>query len=153
MLGTLPGRAGPCRTASTPLPGGHVRDVTLTIADARREYDRFVPSDTIPHLVAAYGSRYREVMELSRSRPEWCARLADDSPVIGAELVWAARHEMADTLCDAVLRRTPLGALGYPGDQAAARAAAVMGEERGWSDTRTRDELETLRHFYEVASE
>ena len=73
--------------------------------------------------------------------------------MIGAELVWAARHEMAVTLCDAVIRRTPLGALGYPGDQAAARAAALMGEERGWSETRTRDELETLRRFYEVASE
>ena len=153
VLSTLPGRAGPCRTASIPLPGGHVRDVMLTIADARREYDRFVPSDTIPHLVAAYGSGYREVMELSRTRPEWCERLAGDSPVIGGELVWAARHEMAETLCDAVLRRTPLGALGYPGDQAAARAAALMGEERGWSETRTRDELESLRRFYEVASE
>ena len=39
VLSKLPGRAGPCRTASMPLPGGHVRDVMLTIADARREYD------------------------------------------------------------------------------------------------------------------
>ena len=72
----------PCRTASTPLPGGHVRDAALTIADARRDYDRFVPSDTIPHLVAAYGSGYREVMELAaHAGPSGATRLAADSPV------------------------------------------------------------------------
>jgi glycerol-3-phosphate dehydrogenase len=147
---TLPGQWRRCRTAAVPLPGGHVRDVALTIADARREYDDLVPSDTIPHLVAAYGSSYREVMELARTRRDWCTRLADNSPVIGAELVWAARHEMAETLCDAVLRRTPLGALGHPGDQAAARAAELMAAEHGWTDDRKRREVESLQRFYEI---
>ena len=148
VLRTLPGSWAPCRTASTPLPGGHVRDFALTVAEARRDYDTLVPSDTIPHLVAAYGSAYREVMDLARTRPEWCTRLASDSPVIGGELVWAARHEMAETLRDAVLRRTPLGALGYPGDQAAAQAADLIGAERGWSDERRTAELQSLRQFY-----
>jgi glycerol-3-phosphate dehydrogenase len=150
VLRTIPGSWAPCRTASTPLPGGHVRDLALAVAEARRDYDTLVPSDTIPHLVAAYGSAYREVMDLARTRPDWCARVADDSPVIGGELVWAVRHEMAETLCDAVLRRTPLGALGYPGDQAAARAAAVISAELQWSDERTQIELESLRQFYEA---
>jgi len=150
VIRTIPGSWAPCRTASTPLPGGHVRDLALAVAEARRDYDTLVPSDTIPHLVAAYGSAYREVMDLARTRPDWCARVAADSPVIGGELVWAVRHEMAETLCDAVLRRTPLGALGYPGDQAAARAAAIIGAERQWSDERTQMELGSLRQFYET---
>jgi glycerol-3-phosphate dehydrogenase len=140
-----------CRTAATPLPGGHVRDAALTIAEARRDYDDLLPSDTIPHLVAAYGSAYREVADLARARPEWSARLASDSPVVGAELAWAVRHEMAETLCDAVLRRTPLGALGYPGDQAVAGAAHIMGVERGWTEERKRREVEAVRQFYSVA--
>jgi glycerol-3-phosphate dehydrogenase len=118
------------------------------VAEARRDYDTLVPSDTIPHLVAAYGSAYRDVMELARTRPDWCTRLAPDSPVIGGELVWAVRHEMAETLCDAVLRRTPLGALGYPGDQAALRAAAIIAAERHWTDERTQMQLDSLRRFY-----
>src|SRR5262245_27681096 len=150
VLRTIPGAWAPCRTASTPLPGGHVRDLALTVAEARRDYDTLVPSDTIPHLVAAYGSAYREVMDLARTRPDWCGRVAADSPVIGGELVWAVRHEMAETLCDAVLRRTPLGALGYPGDQAAARAAAIVGAERQWGDERMQRELTSLRQFYEA---
>jgi glycerol-3-phosphate dehydrogenase len=148
VLCKVPGSWTPCRTASTPLPGGHVRDFALTVAEARRAYDTLVPSDTIPHLVAAYGSAYREVMDLARTRPDWCTRLSPDSPVIGGELVWAVRHEMAETLRDAVLRRTPLGALGYPGDQAAAQAADVVAVERGWSDERKKAEIDLLRQFY-----
>ena len=148
IMRVVPGSWAPCRTASTPLPGGHVRDVALTVAEARRDYDTLVPSDTIPHLVAAYGSAYREVMDLARTRSDWCDRVALDSPVIGGELVWAVRHEMAETLRDAVLRRTPLGALGYPGDQAAARAADIIAAERGWSGERTKAELDSLRQFY-----
>jgi glycerol-3-phosphate dehydrogenase len=148
VLRMVPGSWAPCRTASTPLPGGHVRDFALTVAEARRDYDTLVPSDTIPHLVAAYGSAYREVLDLARTRPDWCTRLARDSPVIGGELVWAVRHEMAETLRDAVLRRTPLGAVGYPGDLAAAQAAELVAAERGWSDARKTAELESLRQFY-----
>ena len=70
-----------------------------------------------------------------RPQPEWRTRVAPTSPVIGAELVWAVRKEMALTLADAVIRRTPLGALGYPGDAAARRARGrIVGAELGWSD-------------------
>src|SRR5256712_577490 len=111
-------------TASRPLPGGHIRAVGLAIADARREHDEGLPTDTIPHLIAAYGSRFRDVLDLAADRPDWRTRLAKDSPVIGAELVHAAREEIALTPADAVLRRTPPGAPGDPGDVAPERAAA-----------------------------
>src|SRR5204863_7795753 len=135
------------RTASTPLPGGSIRDVGLVIADARREHDEGLPSDTIPHLIAAYGSRYRDVIELAADRPDWRTRIAHDSPVIGAELVLAARKEMAPTLADIVVRRTPLGALGYPGDGPVARAAAIVGGELKWPDGRRRDEIAAVQRF------
>jgi glycerol-3-phosphate dehydrogenase len=61
--------------------------------------------------------------------------------VIGAELVWAVRKEMAVTLADAVVRRTPLAALGCPGDPALARAAAIVGDELKWPEDRRRQEI------------
>jgi glycerol-3-phosphate dehydrogenase len=140
----------PCRTGATPLPGGSVRDVGLAIADARREFDEGLPADTIPHLIAAYGSRFRDVMGIATARPDWRTRIAPHSPVIGAELVLAARKEMAPTLADVVIRRTPLGALGYPGDAPLERAAAIVGAELGWSDERRRDEIAGVRAFYRV---
>ena len=123
-------------------------DVAAAIADARGACDFELPNDTIPHLVAAYGSRYGDVLALCADRPDLRTRLADDSPVIGAELVWAARHEMALTLADAVIRRTPLGALGYPGDMAVDRAADLAGNELGWSIDRRRADVAALRRFY-----
>jgi len=144
--------AARCRTASTALPGGSIRDVGLAIADARREHDEGLPADTIPHLIAAYGSRYRDIIELAADRPDWRTRVAHDSPVIGAELILAARKEMAPTLADIVIRRTPIGALGYPGDEALARAAAIVGAELRWSDERRREEIAAIRNFYGVVT-
>jgi glycerol-3-phosphate dehydrogenase len=140
----------PCRTATHPLPGGSVRDLALTVGEARRDHDVGLPSDTIPHLVTAYGSRYRDVVDLAQDRPAWRTRLADASPVIGAELVWAARKEMVVTLADAVIRRTPLGALEYPGDAAVERAAQIVGGELGWTEERRREEMAAVKKFYEI---
>ena len=148
VLSKLQQKPVACRTALTPLPGGSLRDIGLAIADARREFDEGLPTDTIPHLIAAYGSRYRDVMEIAGHRQEWRTRLAPDSPVIGAELVLAARKEMAPTLADIVIRRTPLGALGHPGDPALARAAAIVGGELGWSEERRLQEIAAVDAFY-----
>src|SRR5205823_2009888 len=122
-------------------------DIGLAIAEARRQYDEGLPTDTIPHLIAAYGSRYRDVMEIAGNHQPWRTRLARESPVIGAELVLAARREMAPTLADIVIRRTPLGALGHPGPDALARAAAIVGAELGWSEDRRRQEIAAVDGF------
>jgi glycerol-3-phosphate dehydrogenase len=148
LLSKLQRTAVPCRTASTALPGGTIRDVGMTIAEARREHDEGLPSDTIPHLIAAYGSRYRDVLALAAKRPDWRTRIAHDSPVIGAQLVHAVRSEMAITLADAVIRRTPLGALGHPGGAGLERAASIVAAELKWSDDRRRAEIEAVNHFY-----
>jgi glycerol-3-phosphate dehydrogenase len=152
VLKKLQRPAVPCRTATTPLPGGTVRDLSLAIAEARRQYDQGLPSDTIPHLLAAYGSSYRDVLEAAANQPAWLTRVGAESPVIGAQLVWAVRHECAITLADAVIRRTPLGALGYPGDAAVDRAAEIVGGELGWSADRRREEIAGVREFYGIVN-
>ena len=148
LMSKLGQAAVPCHTATTALPGGGIRDVGFTIAEARRDHDAGLPSDTIPHLIGAYGSRYRDVLDVAATRPDWRTRIAKDSPVIGAQLVFAARREMALTLADMVLRRTPVGALGDPGDEALAKAAAIVGAELGWSDERQREEIASVKQFY-----
>ena len=146
-LRTLGRNAVASKTASTVLPGGDIADIGLAIAVARREHDEGLPTDTIPHLIAGYGSRYGEVLDLA-DRPELKKRVAKHSPVIGAELILAARHEMAMTLADAMIRRTPVGALGHPGDEAIDRAAAIVAAELRWSEERTRREIAAVKAFY-----
>jgi glycerol-3-phosphate dehydrogenase len=64
------------------------------------------------------------------------------------DLVDAVRDEMVVTLADAVIRRTPIGALGCPGDDDLARAAGIVGTELGWSAERTQQEIAAVRGFY-----
>jgi glycerol-3-phosphate dehydrogenase len=139
-----------CHTASTPLPGGGVRDLSKTLMAARKVAPPDVSEASLTHLTAAYGSRCHDVLRLCVDRPGLAASVGGGSPVIGAELVWAARHEMVVTLADAVIRRTPLGALGYPGDAPVEHAAALVGEELGWPDDQRRAERAQLQHFYDA---
>lgn len=69
--------------------------------------------------------------------------------LIGDDLLrHAASHEMVVTLADAVLRRTPLGALGRPDDETLAAAATVVGDALGWSTGRRLIEIDALNRFY-----
>jgi len=65
-------------------------------------------------------------------------------------IIHAIREEMAQTLADVVVRRTGLGAAGYPGDVASNNVANRIQAELGWSDERTAQELAALRRFYEI---
>lgn len=70
--------------------------------------------------------------------------------LMGDELLKeAAANEMVVTLEDAVVRRSPLGALGYPGDAAAARAADVVGAILGWDEAQKAREIVALTRFYQ----
>ena len=138
----------PCRTAETVLPGGSLRDAGAAVGEARREYDTGLPSDAIPHLLVAFGSRYRDVLHLTADRPDWRPGVAPGCPVIGAELVHAARTEMVTTLADAVVRRTALGALDEPAADVLGRVAAIVGVELGWAEERQRAEIAAVRTLY-----
>jgi glycerol-3-phosphate dehydrogenase len=65
-----------------------------------------------------------------------------------ALLVQAARDEMVMTLEDAVVRRTPLGALGHPGNDVLEHAAAIVGEVLGWDADRRRTEIDAVSRYY-----
>ena len=55
-----------------------------------------------------------------------------------------------ENVIDVIKVRGEFGALGHPGDPAAARAAAIVGDELGWSEDRRRQEIADLSAFYRV---
>lgn len=116
-----------------------------------------------PQIISVAGTKYttaRAVAErvadrvlVKLGRPMVPCRTADTllpcSSLTGdALLAAAARDEMVVTLEDAVVRRTPLGALGYPGDEATRHAAAVVGGVLGWDEARQEKEIAAVRRFY-----
>ena len=143
LLG-LPDRAAPAESPA--VRGG---DITDLAAYERTEPARWpLPPHTVCRLIAAYGTRYTAVAELAVARPQLADPLSAECAVTGAEIHYAARHEMALHLSDALLRRTGAGAGGHPGAAAVARAAGIMAEALDWSAERTASEISAVNACY-----
>ena len=87
---------------------------------------------------------------MAAADPALASPVADDTDIIGAQVVHAVRDEMGLTLEDVVVRRTALGAAGHPGDAAVAACAALMQRELHWPAERVADEIAGVRRFYEL---
>jgi glycerol-3-phosphate dehydrogenase len=134
--------AGAERTAEVALPGGD-RPVAELLTDAAESIGDEVVRH---HLVLAYGSRWRDVWSLGDDRPELRARLLPSHAVIGAEMVYGVKQEMAMTLGDLMIRRTHL-AFEMP-DQARAvapRVAQHIAPYLNWS----REKIEQALRAYD----
>jgi glycerol-3-phosphate dehydrogenase len=73
-----------------------------------------------------------------------------DAPDPADPVLQAINEEMAHTLADVVVRRTGLGAAGYPGEAVAADIARRMQQALGWTDQRRMSEIDQLKRFYEI---
>jgi glycerol-3-phosphate dehydrogenase len=99
--------------------------------------------------LAVYGSDAPAIQSMIRSDPQLGERLDPSLSYVAAEVVWAARHEMARTVEDALARRTRALFLNARSAIAMApRAAELMakelGRDRAW-------EAEQVEAFTELA--
>ncbi len=120
-----------CRTMHTPLPGS-MKHFPGFVQEALQSYP-MLDAATVEHLARAYGTRMDKITGLITEDTAMAAPLAAHLPEVGAQIRYAARHELALTLVDAVFRRTGLCTLGHPGAAALENAAAIMGQELGWN--------------------
>jgi glycerol-3-phosphate dehydrogenase len=100
--------------------------------------------------LAGYGSDAIRLDELMRAEPELAAPLHESLPVCGAQVVWAARHEMARTVDDVLARRTRALYLDAKAALAIAPAAArllavALGRDEAWQQRQ-------LDEFADIAS-
>jgi glycerol-3-phosphate dehydrogenase len=150
LAGSLLGHDARCRTATTPLTGGDIPAVSEFLASAEAdEQHPFLPAARV-RLARLYGTEWTRLSALARQDPHLAASLGTRCPTTGAELVFAAREEMALTLADAILRRTDAGSAGHPGRDALEHAAAVMGRELGWDAARQSQEIAAVERVYLV---
>jgi glycerol-3-phosphate dehydrogenase len=137
----------PCRTADTPLPGAAVEDRLRFRVD-------FVGRSTLPpkstaRLLRVYGARAAEVLRLAQSDAELSQVISEESGTVAAEVVYAFREELAETLADCLMRRTMVGLNGQLGLDALERAANIARKFLGWDDERVADEVEGYRSYVE----
>jgi glycerol-3-phosphate dehydrogenase len=93
-------------------------------------------------LVARHGTEATDVAELGRETG-LLGRLVDVDDPIEAEIVWAARHELALSIDDILSRRMRLSQeLPDRGASVAPRVAELLGAELGWDADRRRAEVD-----------
>ena len=101
----------PCRTQQLPLHGCMDQ-----------------PGDSL----SAYGSDASEIRVLAKQKADWGKLLHPDLPYIAAEVIWAARMEMARTVEDVLARRTRALFLDARASLAAAPlVASLLAQELG----------------------
>jgi glycerol-3-phosphate dehydrogenase len=98
--------------------------------------------DPSAHLQRRYGNRAGAVLALAASRSDLLEPIIDGLPYLGAEVLYAAREEMAVHLGDVLARRTRAAIQdARAATGAAAAVALIMAGELGWPDERTDAEV------------
>ncbi|MES1990014.1 MAG: glycerol-3-phosphate dehydrogenase/oxidase [Pseudomonadota bacterium] len=147
------GHTKKCETHCTPVYGGEIGRLKSFIVRAQKRHAH-LSSDIVENLVHFYGSRIDDVLATADERPDERAdllrRLVPDSPVIGAQIAHAIRHEMANHLSDIIFRRTGIGTLGNPGSDMLNRIADLMARELDWDETKQATEMAKTRGLFET---
>jgi glycerol-3-phosphate dehydrogenase len=134
----------PCRTETLMLVGGENYSEKTTAQFIRQSH---LPTDVSTHLDNTYGTRAGQLTNLIVAAPSLGDRLVAGHPFVGAEVVYAVRHEMARTLPDVLLRRIRLGLVDWRATLTALpTTAALMGDELGWTDTDRQTAETAFRH-------
>jgi glycerol-3-phosphate dehydrogenase len=134
-------------TDATPVYGGDIPRVEDFVREVVEGRPRAVPARSMRALARAHGSRYGDVLAHLDAEPAWAETLGR-SAVIAAEVVHAARAEMARTLADVVFRRTDLATAGDPGAAVLGECAALLAAELGWDAARTREEIRAVQSVF-----
>lgn len=146
------GREAPkSRTSKVPLPGGETEEFETFAAWFKATSD--LTDELAERLLKLYGVRAPEVLEMAGDDPSLKMPLGPsatvESGIIGAEVLYAFRRELAQTLADVLLRRTMVGlgpSVGLDVDEA---AAGVAVKHLGWSEDRAKSEVEAFRNYVE----
>lgn len=120
------------RTADLPIAGGDIQDVAAEVAAARAATGA---DDIAARLVHAHGGAWHQVWARVQAEPALGARLVQELPYVGAEVVHAVEAELACTLADVMVRRLHLAfEMRDQGRSVAPHIAALMAPLLGWTD-------------------
>jgi glycerol-3-phosphate dehydrogenase len=136
----LGGAATGCVTADHPLAGseGYTPDPWKHLVETFGIGER-----TARHLAGKFGARARDVIAIAKQQRELTAPLVEGLGPLRAEVVFAAREEMAISIEDVLARRIGLELYGWKeAVQAAPAVADLLARELGWSESVRREALD-----------
>lgn len=145
ILAKLARPKAPCRTATTPLPGGGNSGRGMAAAHAP------IDGRSRARLDALYGSRAEEVLSLTTANPALAHVIDPETGAIGAEVVFAVRHEWATTFEDILVRRTMVGRNSSLGARAVDAVATIAAVHLGWSSERIEHNRRNYQRYIELS--
>jgi len=93
-------------------------------------------------LLGRYGTASSEVLALADGRPDLLEPIVTGLPYTGAEVLYAAREEMAGTLDDVLSRRTrAVIQRAQPTMAAAGAVATLIAPDMGWDEAEVREQV------------
>lgn len=144
------GYDAPPRTLTTRkrLFGGKIERFEDFLRRALREHSRRFGEKVVRRLVYNYGSEYLRILRYVERDARLGETLPGSPEVLKAEIVHGIREEAACCLTDVVMRRTDLGCLGNPGDEALRACAEIAAAELGWERARREKELNDVKKVF-----
>lgn len=142
-----------CRTEDLCLVGGgrYSPSEFMTLKQSTQHPGVELDIEVARHLARAYGDRAPAVVGVCMGSPALARRLDPAHPVLEAEVVFAAQHEMCRTAGDFLARRSRLAFLDVRAAQRALpRVVELLGRELGWSGWKKKEELREGRKFLET---
>ncbi len=133
VYGKINQKSPPCPTDSQPLPG-YILANDSRIQEAVNKYKDVVSLTTINHLFSLYGSRANGVLALTEDQPELADQIIDELPDIKAQIVYAVRSELAQTLVDIARRRTSLAIKANYGKDLLPIITETLKQYCGWTE-------------------
>lgn len=94
--------------------------------------------------VRRFGARFQDILKLVQDDADLGARIVSDLPFCRAEIVHAAKHEMARTLVDVLRRRVPLMVLTCLSEEMIRDAAQLMASVTGWTDDQQQQQVQQV---------
>ncbi len=138
----------PTAILSARLSGGEINDFEEFVASKTRQYGDQLSTSTIYRLVSHYGTHIDDVVALLDRRQALREIVPGSEDVLAAEIHYAMESEKAFTLTDVILRRTGLGQLGCPPQEALDYCLEMMASHYQWDDDRRVRELESVEESY-----
>jgi len=136
-----------CTTDRELLPGVATPDFE-TFSNEFKQHCR-LPETVSVRLLRIYGTRSSAVVELIEQDASLGEIFDNETGALAAEVVFAFKHELAQTLSDCLLRRTMVGLNSTCGLDAVVAAARIAQKYLGWSTSQAEQEVSAYRNHVE----
>jgi glycerol-3-phosphate dehydrogenase len=144
----LRGSSTKCNTHRTAVFGGDFESLSALKEEVEKDdVGRDLEPMIRDHLVQNYGTAWRGPLKLAQHDSSLMRRVSPE-PVIGAEIAYAIKSEMAVSLADCVLRRTDVGSGEVPTDETLTACAEIAANLLGWDSSRAKAEIESVKASY-----